>query len=172
MRASGSAASRASPFFLVLLCALVLAACGIRLAPSYDTSLVNGLARANEETMTLFATVASGGTKATFPRREKTYDELIGKFDALRLEASARPNPGPPPGTALLLGSNTAAQQRVTDATTAPTSDVLASIIRIITTMRESDRKQGLPAITVQAFKQEFTISMQQALTYEKALDR
>ena len=38
--------------------------------------------------------------------------------------------------------------------------------------MRETDRKQGLVPIVVQGFKQEFIISMQQVLTYEKALDR
>ena len=85
-----------------LAVAVVLAGCGVRLAPNYDRSIIDGLGRANEETMTLFATVASGAPKNTFPARSQTYDELIGKFDALRLEAQVRPSPQTPAAATLI----------------------------------------------------------------------
>lgn len=173
-RGAPTAPSRSAwhPVIAILAVALVLAGCGVRLAPNYDRSIIDGLGRANEETMTLFATVASGVPKNTFPARSQTYDELIGKFDALRLEAQVRPSPQTPAAATLIFGNNPQAQQQIANATTAPTPDILATIIRTITMMRETDRKQGLVPIVVQGFKQEFIISMQQVLTYEKALDR
>ncbi len=163
---------RPSFFVPIILAALLLAGCGIRLAPDYDRTIIDGLAQANEETMTLFATVASGAAKSTFPRRERTYDELIGKFDALRLESKVRPAPGAPLGTALVFGNNPAAQQKVADITAGPTNQALTAIMSTITAMRDADRKQGLQAIVVESFKAEYELSMQQVLTYEKQLQR
>jgi hypothetical protein len=74
---------------------LLLAGCAVQLAPSYDTSIIDGLTSANEQAMTLFASVSSGTEGSPFSDREKTYNELIGKFGALRLQALARPTPQP-----------------------------------------------------------------------------
>jgi hypothetical protein len=156
----------------ILVICVALAGCALRLAPNYDRSIVDGLARANEEAMTLFASLVSGAPKDTFARREQIYDELIGRFDALRLQAQVRPAPQTSAPAALIFGNNPQAQQRIADAAAAPTADILATLIRTMTMMRETDRKQGLQPIVVQTFKREFEISMQQALTYEKALER
>ena len=156
----------------ILAVALAVAGCGIRLAPTFDRTMVDGLAKANEDAMTLFATVGSGTRPNTFPRRERTYDELIGKIDALRLQAQVRPNPQTPPGATLLFTGNASMQQRATDAMTAPTPAILVTMMRTITMMRETDRKAGLLPIVVPNFKREFEISMEQAITYEKALER
>jgi hypothetical protein len=43
---------------------------------------------------------------------------------------------------------------------------------RTIVKMRDTDSEQGVTAIEVAAFKQQIAISMDQALTYEKALER
>jgi hypothetical protein len=159
---------RIVPIFAALLAAFTVVGCGIQLAPNYDRTIVEGLAKANEEAMTLFATVSTGTRPNTFPRRERTYDELVGKFDALRLQATVRPNPQPPAATSFFGGT----QQRVADAASAPTADILTTIMRTITMMRETDRKAGLQPVVVVNFKREFEISMQQALTYERALER
>lgn len=156
----------------LLLVLTTLTGCAVRFAPSPDRSLIDGLAKANEEAMTLFASVASGTTAATFASRERSYDTLLGKFDALRLQAQVRPNPRPLAGFTLMFSINATTQERADEAAAAPTSDVLAAIIKTLTMMRETDRKTGLAAIVVQNFKREFEISMQQALTYEKALER
>jgi hypothetical protein len=149
-----------------------LAGCATRLAPAYDRSIVDGLARANEETMTLFASVVSGTPKESFSKREPIYDELIGRFDALRLQAQGRPAPQVSAPVALFLGNDAQAQQRLADAGATPTPAILATLIRTMTMMRDTDRTRGLQPILVQSFKREFEISMQQALTYEKALER
>jgi hypothetical protein len=171
MRLSSSHSTQRSLIGLLLI-GLALAGCGLRLAPSYDRAIVDGLTRANEETMTLFASLASGAPNNTFAARELAYGALIGRFEALRLEAQVRPLPQTSLPVALVFGNNPQAEQRIAAATAAPTADILATIVRTVTTMRETDRKQGLLPVVVQGFKQEFTISMQQALTYEKALER
>jgi hypothetical protein len=157
---------------IVLIATALLAGCALRFAPNYDRSIVDGLGRANEESMTLFASLVSGVAKDSFPKREPIYDELIGRFDALRLQAQVRPAPQVSAAVSLVLGNDSQSQQRIAEAAAAPTPAILATLIRTITMMRETDRKQGLQPIVVQTFKREFEISMQQALTYEKALER
>lgn len=167
------AAMRPLWFAITLLLVLTtLTGCAVRFAPNHDRTLADGLAKANEEAMTLFASVASGTTAATFVGRERSYDTLLGKFDALRLQAQVRPNPRSLVGFALMFSINAATQERTEEAAAAPTSDVLTAIIKTLTMMRETDRKTGLVAIVTQNFKREFEISMQQALAYEKALER
>jgi hypothetical protein len=166
-------AARPSIFGIaVVIVGLALAGCGVRLAPDFDRTMVDGLARANEETMTLFAMVASGTSNATFPRRERTYNELIGKFDALRLQAQVRPNPQAPVGIALIIGNNQQAQQRVAEATSSPTPGILAVIRTTIVGMRDTDRRTGLDPRLVPGFKNQYETAMEQALKYEKALER
>jgi len=80
---------------LLSLAILLMAGCAVQLAPSYDTTIIDGLTGANEQAMTLFASVSSGTEGSPFSDREKTYDELIGKFGALRVQALARPTPQP-----------------------------------------------------------------------------
>jgi hypothetical protein len=158
--------------FAALFIAIAVAGCGVRLAPNFDRTMVDGLARANEDAMTLFATVSAGVRPNTFARRERSYDELIGKLDALRLQSQVRPNPQAPPGAAILFGGNPQAQQRVGEAMTAPTPSILTTMMKTVTMMKDTDRKTGLVPILVVNFKREFEISMEQALTYERALER
>jgi hypothetical protein len=45
-------------------------------------------------------------------------------------------------------------------------------MMKTVTMMKDTDRKTGLVPILVVNFKREFEISMEQALTYERALER
>jgi hypothetical protein len=127
---------------------LLLGGCAIHLAPDYDQMLVNGLLAANEQTETLFATLSSG-TSMPFPQRQPAYDAVIGRFDALRLEATARPNP---PGSQ------------------APTSRILTTIVAKLTRLRDEDRSGSLTPVLVGLAKNSYELSFEQALTYERAL--
>jgi hypothetical protein len=148
---------------LLSLMIVLVAGCHAQLAPAYDSSIVDGLTRANEQTMTLFASVSSGTTVASpFTDREKTYNELIGEFDALRLQAEARPAPQPP--TFGASGASTAAK--------APTAGILTTIIDGLTQMRKRDESGPMPVDVVAIFKQDYELSIKQAFTYEKALQR
>lgn len=159
---------RVLPLRLISLIALALAlaSCAIRLAPEFDRTILDGLINANQEAMVHFASVANGTSAGTFGKRKPTYDELIGKFDALRVQASARP--APRPVSAPILG--TAANKL--QPPTVPTPAVLAAVLETLTVMRDSDAEFGLRPNDIRRFKNEFEISVTQALTYERALER
>lgn len=150
--------------FLPLLCLLavlvVLSGCAIQLGPSYDSSIVNALQEANEEAQTLFAGASGGASRSTFSRREPAYNAVIGKLQATHLSASVRPFPAAP-----------AAFGEVAP-TQAPTVDSLTAAAETITEMRNTDQRSGLTPMLVEGFKRSFDISIAQALTYEKALQR
>ena len=148
-----------------LLVAMAISGCAVQLAPGYDPSIVNGLEEANEETMALFASVSAGVGRGTFGRREDSYNRIIGKLEALRLSAQARPSAS----GALFLRGRAANAIPTLDS---PTPDVLATASEAITQMRDTDRGAGLTPFVVDGFKRSFSLSMQQALTYEKALQR
>ena len=81
---------RAAAAILILT---AVAACTTRLAPAYDQTIVDGLAAANKDTQTLFASIGSEATKETFPSRKDSYDHIVGSLNALVIQAKARPSP-------------------------------------------------------------------------------
>ena len=155
-----------------ILLSVVVSSCAVRLAPTYDRSIVDGLTTVNVQTLTLFASVSSGVTSATFANREGTYNDVIGKFDALRIQAAARPTPRSLAAQIFGSGPNSDTAPKNIEVLEAPTPAVIATIVRTITTMRDSDKASGLTPTVVSLFKGEFEISIDQALVYEKALER
>lgn len=147
--------------------------CAVKLAPDYDRTIVEGLGKANEEIMTLFASVSAGTEKATFKtEREATYNQIIGKLDALRLQVDARPTPRPYILQIFGIGKSTDKEPDDIEVLNAPTSDVLKTMAGTLVKMRDTDREKGISSGLVEGFKRSVEISMDQALTYEKALER
>lgn len=156
----------------VALVLLLVAGCAIKLAPNYDKTIVDGLTKANQDTLILFASVSSGTTAATFPDREATYNDLIGAFDALRIQANARPTPRPYVLQILGLGHAEDKQPQDIDVLQTPTPGILQQIVATLTRMRDNDEAKGLSAAIITGFKNSYETSIDQALTYEKALER
>jgi hypothetical protein len=156
-----------------LFAALVLVAgCALRLAPNYDQTVIDGLTATNIEAMELFASTSGGVSKESYPARESKYNGLIGALDALRLQSSTRPVPRPV--LAQVFSSGPKANFKLEDIVMldAPSTDSIKLMVNTFTKMRDTDKLQGLTAVEVSAFKGQFEISMDQALTYEKALQR
>jgi hypothetical protein len=158
----------------LVLMTLLVAACAARLAPPYDPSLVGGLAAANKDALTLFAKVANGVSPGSFPQRSDDYDEAIGAFDALRLEAAARPVPQSRLSARLAGRAGTGAGVEVDDIArlSNPTPEFLTQVVAILTRMRDTDRRRGLSPVFVTGFKNDYEIAIEQALVFEKALQR
>jgi hypothetical protein len=153
---------------LLLTLCLFLSACAAQFAPYYDQALVDRLNATNTEVMTLFA-AASGGTSAnTFAAREDRYNNLIGRLDAMVIVAGAR----------------SISQERLTeiinellqarghqplenDDATSPSAHAIQSISEALGKMRDTDKKQGLTAPEVMAFRGLVVIYFDQAITYE-----
>jgi hypothetical protein len=168
--------SLSSPLRRITLLVLVAAAisnlvgCMAHLAPDYDQAIVDGLTKANEQAMTLFASVSSGTTLASpFSAREAAYNSTIGKFDALRLEVLARPVPQPPSSRA---SPTNGAALGAAGPPRAPSANSLTTIVKSLTQMRNRDKSGPMPADVVALFKNNYELSFSQALTYEEALKR
>ena len=158
----------------LLIAGLALAGCGVRLAPNYDRDIIDGLARANEDALTLFASVANGAPPGTYSRRVDAYNALQGKLESVGAMVKARGTPqAPATGIALLgvVGVQNAQQQadQVMQPSTGPN---IEAMIRIVNLMRNDDSKNRLSALSVMTLKNNFSAEMNQALTYEKFLNR
>ena len=148
-----------------MLVAVAVLGCAVRLAPDYDPSIAAGLEKANEQAMTLFASVAGGTSASTFGKREASYNSAIGALEALRISAEARPEPS---GGLLFRSSADGEIARLES----PTPGVLAEAAKPLAMMRDTDRARGLTPNLVDGFRGSYVISISQALTYEKALQR
>jgi hypothetical protein len=150
---------------------LLFAACSMRMAAHYDQAVVDGLTAISEETMTQLAANAGGTRAATYAKRQKSYNELIGRIDALILQMRARPMPK----NRFLerVNENLAVRgiQVLKDDQT-PSAGALKQVLRTVEKMQEVDKKQGLTATEVTAFKHQVMIYLDQALTYENFLER
>jgi hypothetical protein len=158
----------------VLLIAVGVAGCAVRLAPAFDRAIIDGLNRTNEEAMIFFASVVNGGSAGTFPRRQNEYNSLQGKLETLVAMAKARGNPPPPAAGVAVLGvfAGASAPQQADALVEPPTMKNVEAMIRIVNDMRFDDSRGRLTAAQVAFQKNNFITQMNYALTYEKMLDR
>jgi hypothetical protein len=185
-------------YSLWIACAgMSLSGCAIKLGPDYDKAIFDGLTKANQDAMTLFASLSNGGLQAKYPSRKPAYDSVIGELDALSVQILARATPPTPALISTLITPSlsaptvpaiSAASSCYTPAPAAappaanspstapaqpsPTANAVQCMTFTMTTMRDSDAKRGMPAMLVAGFKMRFAFFMTNALTYEKALDR
>ncbi|MBC3915949.1 hypothetical protein H8L32_00495 [Undibacterium sp. CY18W] len=152
---------------------MMLAACATQLAPAYDKAVVDGLAAVNTDAMILFASVSNGTDKSSFASRADKYNSLIGRLDALSLQAGARPMPKNKVTDAI----NRALDKRgstgiVDDDSTPPSAYAIRKVSDTLAKMRDTDRQQGVTAYEALAFKGQAVIYLDQAITYENFLQR
>ncbi len=149
----------------------LLSACATQLAPLYDQVVVDGLNAANADALALFAEASGGTTRESFAQRAPKYDRAIGEYDAIAVQAAARPVPSNDMAEAVknILGArNTPGDQNQV----IPSSTAMKGLSDTLSKMKQVDGKQGLTAMEVSAFKGQALIYMDQALTYEAALKR
>lgn len=156
---------------LAVLWIFFLSACTAQLAPPYDKAIADGLVSVNQQAMTLFASVSSGTGSDSYPQRDNTYNTLIGALDALALQAKSRPIPKTSVNEKVkaLLGKRGVSFPETGDA---PSAAALEQISITFAKMRDTDKKQGVTAFEVAAFKGQVMIYLDQALTYENFLMR
>lgn len=160
--------ARLRALFALIFLGAALAGCTAQLAPAYDPSIVNGVTGLNQQAMQLYAQVASGVPASGYAQRQGTYIRLIGQANALANLARARPDPAGLPKFLESKVKDWANLQKLS----APTGDILTKIAAQFTTMQQADQSGGISSLEAQAFQQQFSIDIQQALTYEKALAR
>jgi hypothetical protein len=163
---SGRVSTRA---FAVLL--LFLGACAIQLAPAYDKQIVQGLESTSEAVMIQYAAVGEGSEKSKFSKMEPKYNELIGKLDALRMLSQSRYVPAYPT-RGLFRRFNPDANVKASEQYQAPSIRAIEGMVRTLSELRDDHRDKGLKKLNVAASKNQFEIYLDQALTYERALER
>jgi len=154
-----------------ILLAALMVGCATQLAPLYDKAILDGITVANREAMTLFASASNGLVKESHGARADTYNKLIGSLDALEIQAKARPVPK----TKNIVAVNTWLEKRGLPAVTddeVPSATAIGKISATLKKMRDTDHKQGVSATEVQAFRNQVSIYMDQAITYESFLER
>jgi len=154
-----------------LLLLISTAGCSTQLAPDYDKAIVDGLIQTNTEMMEFFASIVDGTKPQSFVDREKTYIKLIGKFDALALQAGARPIPS----NEITQKITQRLEERgftIVDDGKGPSATAMIKIAETLQKCRDTDKKQGVTKTEVALFKGQASIYMDQALTYEQFLER
>lgn len=149
---------------------LLITSCKTVLAPAYDKAIVDGVIATSQKTMTFLAGISAGTSKATFDVRENTYNELIGAFDALKLQARARPVPKKVAADKINKLLESRGSNAVTDKY--PSAFAFEKISETLVKMKETDRENGIKPLAMQAFKGMIEIYLDQAITYESFLKR
>lgn len=147
--------------------------CAAQLAPPYDADIVTGINAVSVDALTLFSSTTKGTDASSYKERSEKYSALIGKLEAAEMLAGARPMPQSKIVQKVNAALATKGLATLTDdPATIPSVPVLGKLRETISKMRETDEKQGVTATEVEAFKGQAKIYIDQALTYEKFLQR
>ena len=80
-------------FSISIALILLISGCATQLAPEYDKAIVDKTIATSQATMSFLEQIRRGTNVNDYTAREQTYNELIGAYDALSLQAKARPIP-------------------------------------------------------------------------------
>ena len=159
--------------WLALWVCLGVGGCAGTFSPAEDDTVLESLKEINLEAMTLFASLAAGVRSDSFSARAQDYTVLVGKVDAVALLAGARlaPVKSLSEDVQQLLSQRGAAPAQ-TDTAISPSAYALQKISQTLSKMRDIDRRAGLGPLEARAFKAQTSIYLDQAITYEKFLQR
>ncbi|PJZ24304.1 hypothetical protein CH352_16215 [Leptospira hartskeerlii] len=127
----------------------------------------------NVELMEFFASISSGTCNSSekFEVRKVSYSSLIGKFDALGILSRVRPVPKP----GLLDKINEELIKKnipVPKEWDIPSAVAMEKISDSLAKMREGDSNKCVNATEIRLYKNQISIYLHQALTYETFLER
>jgi hypothetical protein len=157
-----------------LIVCLLFAGCTAQLAPAYDQNISDGLAGANKDIQTLFASIGAAVTKDTFKTRSDTYTKIIGELNALELQAKSRPSPQGLVNIDTVNAALTKAGVTKIDANFAdiPSVRSIHDTSDTISHMRDFDMANGLRGDGLKALENQTLTFLAQAITYESFLKR
>lgn len=155
---------------IALFSLIVLLGCQAYLAPNYDQAIFKGATENGEVAMRFFAALEYGTESENFYSREPIYNQLIGAFETLKLQAKARPTPN----NNALKKINEHLQATGNDAITEdyPSAFAFGEIAETFRKMKKVDSENGIKPIVIQTFKGQVEIYLDQAITYESFLKR
>jgi hypothetical protein len=162
--------------FLFLDILLIATSCAVSLAPRFDQGIIDNLSTTSTEVFQLLSEVSEGTTNADFNKREEQYNQVIGKLEALALQINARPVPDNKTVDKIISKANSSLQKKGTTLIsadqTAPSATALKNVTANVVKMKQTDKLQGITAIEALAFKNNIQLFFDQALTYERFLNK
>jgi len=164
---------RAALFLNILLLAT---SCAVSLAPRFDQGIIDNLSTTSTEVFQLLSEVSEGTTNADFNKRDEEYNQVIGKLEALALQINARPVPDNKTVDKIISKANSSLQKKGTTLIsadqTAPSATALKNVTANVVKMKQTDKLQGITATEALAFKNNIQLFFDQALTYERFLNK
>jgi hypothetical protein len=161
---------------LLLSTLLVSTSCAVSLAPRFDQGIIDNLSTTSTEVFQLLAEVSEGTTNADFSKREAEYNQVIGKLDALAIQINARPVPDNKNVDKIINKANSSLQKKgatlISVNQIAPSATALKNVTASVTKMKQADKVQGITATEALAFKNGIELFFDQALTYERFLNK
>lgn len=154
---------------------LLGAGCATQLAPKYDQAIADGLTAANKDIQTLFVTVENGVTKDTYSTRAQTYISIIGSLNALEIQAKLRPIPDSielGKVNSILSASGLGQLTQDKDFTNIPSVRSIHDTADTIAHMQKADESAGLRGEAINAFRNQATTFLSQAIAYETFIKR
>lgn len=161
--------------WLAIFIAIALTGCAAQLAPQYDQAILDGLISMNKNAQTFFASLGTGVSKDTYPKRADTYAKLIGSLNALEIQVKSRPIP--PRAdlasfNALLSKNGVPAIPNDPKFTNYPSARAINDASKSLQQMQMMDQDTGLRGFQLTSIKNDATIYLTQAITYETFLKR
>ena len=165
-----------SVIVLFLNTLLITTSCAVSLAPRFDQGIIDNLSITSTEVFQLLSEVSEGTTNADFDKRAEKYNQVIGKLEALALQINARPVPDNKTVDKIIGKANSSLQKKgttlISTNQTAPSATALKNVTANVTKMKQTDKLQGITATEALAFKNNITLFFDQALTYERFLNK
>ncbi|MEM8695555.1 MAG: hypothetical protein AAGE05_05985 [Pseudomonadota bacterium] len=155
-----------------LLCFVMLAGCTVQLVPAYDSVVVEKLDTLNEDTFVLLSALENGSSAEEFEDYEPRYNELIGRFDALRVRTETRHVPTLANRLPVISGLELCRTDDNPTACLNTSPAALRDVASQLRTLRDRHRANGLESGNVALARGAIEIGLEQATTVENALER
>jgi hypothetical protein len=156
---------------LMAAAALFLASCSTQLAPAYDGYIDNGLTELSQTIETYYAAMPpTGYAKESVPKQEPFYSDTLGKIEALKIRAAARPVPEAV--ATRWLGMQQRPNSAIGVGDEIPTVTNLNLVIDALQQLRDAQRSSGLSPAFAKRTVEQIRIALRNAITYEMALKR
>lgn len=154
----------------ICLAFLIFSSCQVTLAPAYDQAIFEGVTKNSELAMQFFAQVESGTERESFYLREPIYNNLIGAFESLKIQARSRPIPDSKAVTRLnkmlLIKGDNPIQSPY------PSAFAFERLAETFRKMKEFDGEDAMNPEVIASLKGQVEIYLDQAITYESFLKR
>lgn len=157
-------------FSISIALILLISGCATQLAPEYDKAIVDKTIATSQATMSFLEQIRRGTNVNDYTAREQTYNELIGAYDALSLQAKARPIPK----SVALDKINQRLQTKNSETISGdyPSAFAFEKIAETLRKLKEKDQEMNLTAPVIEVFTGQIKIYLDQAITYESFLKR